>query len=180
MRAVCCSGWLPVFPLVYRACSLATPWAHSNKTHLLLIMADASVNDFCRLCKENCRKDGRLTHTKKIYEREGADNRSIYQRLFSLGLPLQQQHDKSFRICQKCWRHINWIVFVLTPIPVAINNFKLGSCLNIQMNGLDGTLNVKNHYISIWATDHHFIQFSRLDFVYYSTLNLAQGPLIPH
>ena len=67
-------------------------------------MAEPDVNDFCRLCNVNMRKgiDNRLSKCKKIYEREGPDQQSIYLRLAVCGLRLEPKDDKSFRICLKC------------------------------------------------------------------------------
>ena len=63
-----------------------------------------NVNDFCRLCNALVRKgiDDRVTATKRIYQREAPDNKSIYTRLASYGLFLQPRDDKSIRICRKC------------------------------------------------------------------------------
>lgn len=72
-------------------------------------MAQSIVNHFCRLCGESCFKDGRIQHTKNIYQREAPDNLSMFDRLASCGLRLEPQELKSFRICCKCFTQIKAI-----------------------------------------------------------------------
>ena len=69
-------------------------------------MAEPPVNHFCRLCKAIIWKGNRFSHTKKIYEREGPDNKSIYLRLAHYGLELKPHDNKSIRICQKCSKQV--------------------------------------------------------------------------
>ena len=69
-------------------------------------MAEPSVNHFCRLCKAIIWKNNRFSHTKKIYEREGPDNKSIYLRLAHHGLELKPQDNKSIRVCFKCSKQV--------------------------------------------------------------------------
>ena len=63
------------------------------------------VNDFCRLCKANCRVDGTIKNTKQIW----GGSSEIYERLSKLGVILQRSGGKSCRICMVCVRRIQRI-----------------------------------------------------------------------
>lgn len=64
-----------------------------------------SVNDSCRLCKENLRIKGTIGHYKTAFNKE-ANQKSIAERLAELGLTLLEVEERSFRVCVRCIRVI--------------------------------------------------------------------------
>ncbi|KAM4532471.1 B-cell CLL/lymphoma 7 protein family member A isoform 2-T2 [Fundulus diaphanus] len=64
-----------------------------------------SVNDRCRLCTENLRIKGNITHSKLIFNSDGRQ-KSIEGRLTELGLKLVKVPERSCRICLRCFRSI--------------------------------------------------------------------------
>ena len=66
-----------------------------------------NINDFCRLCKQNCRVRGTIKNTKQIWDTGGSSE--ICERLEKLGLTLQQYDSKSCRICITCFRGLQRI-----------------------------------------------------------------------
>ena len=64
-----------------------------------------SVEDSCRLCKENLRIKGTLSNTKKIFPlRRLPNEKSVNERLMALGLTLSNDNSRSGRICRSCFR----------------------------------------------------------------------------
>ena len=64
-----------------------------------------SVEDSCRLCKENLRIKGTLSNTKKIFPlRRVPNEKSVNERLMALGLTLSNDNSRSGRICRSCFR----------------------------------------------------------------------------
>ena len=64
-----------------------------------------SVEDSCRLCKENLRIKGTLSNTKKIFPlRRVPNEKSVNKRLMALGLTLSNDNSRSGRICRSCFR----------------------------------------------------------------------------
>lgn len=63
-----------------------------------------AVNDRCRLCKENLRIKGVITNSR-IFQKD-TNAKSIEERLAEIGLTLANVQERSFRICQKCFRFI--------------------------------------------------------------------------
>ncbi|TKS86827.1 hypothetical protein D9C73_020947 [Collichthys lucidus] len=64
-----------------------------------------AVNDRCRLCRDNLRIQGVLSHCRKIFQKD-TNAKSIEERLAELGLTLANVQERSFRICLKCIRFI--------------------------------------------------------------------------
>ncbi|XP_063068938.1 uncharacterized protein LOC134460480 [Engraulis encrasicolus] len=58
----------------------------------------------CRLCKENLRIKGVITNSR-IFQKD-TNAKSIEERLAEIGLTLANVQERSFRICQKCFRFI--------------------------------------------------------------------------
>ena len=75
-----------------------------------------SVNDLCRCCKKNLRIRGVLTSTNNIFERN-TKGACIYEQVLCLGLDLDNNENKSYRICRPC---LNFI----TRLQRDLTNFK--------------------------------------------------------
>ncbi|XP_073720251.1 uncharacterized protein [Misgurnus anguillicaudatus] len=60
-----------------------------------------SVNDFCRFCKRNLRRNGVISKSRLIFERNSKD-KYLYEQLLRLGVKLHKTAEKSFRMCHPC------------------------------------------------------------------------------
>ncbi|XP_065114750.1 uncharacterized protein [Paramisgurnus dabryanus] len=60
-----------------------------------------SVNDFCRFCKKNLRRNGVISASKIFFERNSKDE-FLYEQVLRLGVQLHKTPKKSCRICRRC------------------------------------------------------------------------------
>ena len=62
---------------------------------------DMSVNEWCRFCHKYLKTQGVISHSTKIFEATGKA-KTVFHRLFDLGLTLRKSPERSIRSCQKC------------------------------------------------------------------------------
>ncbi|KAJ0015971.1 hypothetical protein NQD34_014261 [Periophthalmus magnuspinnatus] len=62
----------------------------------------AAVNDFCRFCCKNLRRNGVIGHSVLIFSRSKPECKSASDRLEDLGLIVKPSRNKSTRMCKTC------------------------------------------------------------------------------